>query len=284
MKICNASSVLAVFACLFATTSSPQEAAQAADWIVQGKIIRSVTCLQAKEQTYALYVPSGYTPKEKWPIIYALDPAARGSMPVEMLKEAAEKYGYIVAGSNNSRNGPGKIQLDAMNAMWGDTHRRFSIDEKRIYFTGFSGGARSATMLAFGCGDCVAGIIAHGAGFVDNLLPSKEIKYSYFAAIGYRDYNYPEVVQLAATLDELKVPNRLRRYDGDHQWATAEVWMEAVEWMEIRAMRENRRPRDPAFIADYARHSGEYAAASRKPGTCLLRILNTTSLRGIWTA
>jgi hypothetical protein len=42
----------------------------------------------------------------KWPIIYLFDPLARGEVAVEAVRAAAEKFGYIVVASNNSRNGP----------------------------------------------------------------------------------------------------------------------------------------------------------------------------------
>jgi len=254
------------------------QSAQARDTFETGKIIARVTVPAIKDQSYALYLPTTYTEKRVWPIIYALDPGARGSMPVEMLREAAEKYGYIVAGSNNSRNGPGKIQFEAMNAMWGDTHQRFRIDDKRVYLTGFSGGARAATMIAFGCGTCAAGIIAHGAGFLQQMPPSKDIKYSYFAAIGTRDYNYPELVQLAEKLDDLHLPNRLRRYDGVHQWATPEVWMEAVEWMELRAMKEGRRPLDASFVDGFRERGLQRAAAEEKSGHLIAAYLEYQKL------
>ena len=241
-------------------------AAQSREELRPGTLTASVVCAKTPEQSYAIYLPSSYDAKRAWPIIYALDPLARGAVPVEMLQAAAEKYGYIVVGSHNSRNGPGTIQYAAMNAMWADTHQRFNIDDKRVYLTGFSGGARAATMIAFGCGNCAAGIIAHGAGFLREMPPTKDIPYSYYAAIGTRDYNYPELVQLARKLSELKVTHRLRPFDGAHQWATADAWMEAVEWMELRAMKENRRERDPAFAADYARRMGERAAAMEAAG------------------
>jgi hypothetical protein len=63
-------------------------------------------------QSYELYVPSNYTPDRRWPIIYAFDPSAQGSRPLQFMKEAAETYGYLVAGSNNSRNG--SWEVDAM--------------------------------------------------------------------------------------------------------------------------------------------------------------------------
>jgi hypothetical protein len=79
--------------------------AQAQDLPV-GKIIERVVCLKDDSQSYALYLPPNYTTDRRWPVIYAFDPAARGLRPVERFKDAAEKYGYIIVGSNNSRNVP----------------------------------------------------------------------------------------------------------------------------------------------------------------------------------
>jgi len=49
--------------------------------------------------------------------------------------------------------------------MWTDTHARFSPDEKQVYTTGFSGGARVAVSMVRGLPGEVAGVIACGAGF-----------------------------------------------------------------------------------------------------------------------
>ena len=112
--------------------------------IPRGQIVERVEALSDSSQSYALYLPSNYTPNRKWPVLYAFDPAARGRVPVERFKEAAEKYGWIVLGSNNSRNGPWNVVVNAWNAMLTDTHQRFAIDDERSYATGFSGGARAA--------------------------------------------------------------------------------------------------------------------------------------------
>ena len=48
--------------------------------------------------------------------MYAFDPGARGKLPVELMKDAAERFGYIVVGSNNSRNGSWKIEAEAAEA------------------------------------------------------------------------------------------------------------------------------------------------------------------------
>src|SRR5215216_4187853 len=73
----------------------------------KAQIIEKVICKTDASQSYALYLPSTYTAQKKWPLLLAFDPMARGPLPLERFKEAAEKHGYIVIASNNSRNGPG---------------------------------------------------------------------------------------------------------------------------------------------------------------------------------
>src|SRR5690349_8767564 len=121
------------------------------DPIPRGQIVDRIEAFSDASESYALYLPSNYTPDRKWPILYAFDPGARGRVPVERFKEAAEKYGWIVVGSNNSRNGPWDVAVNAWNAMQKDTHQRLAIDDKRLYATGFSGGARVAIRVAIGC-------------------------------------------------------------------------------------------------------------------------------------
>lgn len=219
-----------------------------ADELSRGVVIAKVVCQQDGAQTYALYLPPNYTAEKKWPMLYAFDPVARGAVPVERFKEAAEKYGYIVAGSNNSRNGPIKASIDAFEAMWRDTHARFAIDDKRVYTTGFSGGARVASLAATVCENCVAGVIACGAGFSRQFPPSERTTFAVFATVGVDDFNYPELIELDWALEKYGVPHRVATFDGAHQWPPAELCVEALGWMEIQAMRAGRRPKDEAFI------------------------------------
>jgi predicted esterase len=212
-----------------------------------GVLFPKVSCAAPSEQSYALYLPSRYSPEKRWPIVYAFDPGARGKMPVELMKDAAERYGYIVAGSNNSHNGAWKPEADAAQAMFEDTHLRLSIDNKRIYFAGFSGGARLASTLAERC-NCAAGVLLNGAGFSSSAPPAAGATFSVFAAVGVLDFNYPEVLDLDATLGSLRYAHSLRRFDGPHQWAPASVMDEALAWFRLISMKEGREERDTGFV------------------------------------
>jgi dienelactone hydrolase len=221
-----------------------------ADELSRGVVVEKVACRESVEQTYALFLPTGYTAERKWPVLYAFDPMARGRIPVDRFKEAAEKYGYIVVGSNNSRNGPVKASLDAMDAVWRDTHERFALDDARVYTTGFSGGARMASLTATACGNCVAGVIACGAGFNRAAPPSKSTAFAVFATVGVDDFNYPELAELDSELEKNGVPHRVATFEGGHAWPPAELCLEALEWMEIQAIRKGRRAKDEAFVRE----------------------------------
>lgn len=223
-----------------------------------GVVLPKVICATPPDQSYALYLPSHYTREKRWPIVYAFDPAARGSMPVELMKDAAERYGYIVVGSNNSRNGAWKPEADVARAMFQDTHARLTIDNNRVYFAGFSGGARLASSLAQRC-NCAAGVLLNGAGFSPSWPAAADATFSVFAAVGTFDFNYPEVVDLDANLGALHYSHALRRFDGPHQWAPASVMDEALAWFRLVSMKQGHEDRDMDFVRVQA-HEAEKRA------------------------
>jgi predicted esterase len=217
------------------------------DAIPRGQIVERIEALNDSSQSYALYLPSNYTPDRKWPVLYAFDPGARGRVPVERFKEAAEKYGWIVLGSNNSRNGPWNVVVNAWNAMLTDTHQRFAIDDERTYATGFSGGARAAVRIAVGC-KCLTGVMANGAGFPIDLAPTPEMHFVFFGAAGVDDFNYPELKSLEEPLTKAGIIHRVQTFEGRHEWPPVSVAAAAIEWMELHAIKAGKRPRDDGFI------------------------------------
>ena len=137
----------------------------------KGKVIEKVVSQSDPNQSYALYLPSQYTPDKKWPILYCFDPSENGKEPADLFREAAEKYGYILACTNNFRSDDSSAPgMQAANTLWKDTHSRFSIQEERIYATGFSGGARISCDIGLQKKGVIAGVIGCGAGFPRTIL------------------------------------------------------------------------------------------------------------------
>ena len=242
---------LGIFVILCATVApaNSQTAGNPPTPLPAGQSIDNVACTSDPTESYALYLPSTYTPAKRWPIIYAFDPFARGRVPVKLYKDLAEKYGYILAGSNNSRNFSLAESSKAANAMWQDTHLRLALDESRIYTTGFSGGARIAGLLALGCAPCrIAGVIAFGAGYPNLGKPAPKDSLDYFLGVGDEDFNWPEVVGIRRQREDDGLPCRVRVFPGPHQWGPPPVMEEAIEWMRLKAMQAGAIPPDGVFL------------------------------------
>lgn len=207
-----------------------------------GQIIDRVTCAADPSQSYALFVPADYTPSRTWPVIFAFDAGGRGRTPVERYQAAAERYGYIVVGSNNSRNGSTEISR-ILAAMTTDVAERLAVDPKRVYLAGMSGGARVALGIALASKD-IAGVIASSAGYPDSRV-RKTLPFPLFATAGTDDFNHLEMRRLDR---ELSTTHRLVIFAGGHVWLSSDLALQAVEWMELQSMKAGLKARTAADI------------------------------------
>src|SRR5947207_8022137 len=204
------SAMCAVLAVIVGGTASAQE-------LPRGEIVDDVRCQQDASQHYALYLPSYFNPSRQWPVILAFDGSGRGRQGVERYRAAAEKYGYVLAGSNNSRNGPWNVAIDAAAAMTADIKRRFPIDAKRMYMAGMSGGARVAIMLAQNSSE-IAGVFASSAGYSTAFHKSE--RFPLFGSAGTEDFNYREM----RAVDRLMTsPHRVEIFEGGHTWLPVDM-------------------------------------------------------------
>jgi predicted esterase len=231
----------------------------AAEDLPRGQIVDKVATRADPSQSYALYVPTSYEPDRKWPILYAFDARSNGKLVAERFRAGAEKHGFLVASSNNTASdGPAAPNLTAMRALWADTHARFSIDDRRVYAAGFSGTVRFACNLALTAPGSITGIIAAGAGFPFETKPTKDMPFVYFGAVGERDFNYYEVMDVDEQMTALGLPHRVELHPGAHEWMPEELATMALGWMELQAMKKGLREKDPALVeamwsADLAR-------------------------------
>src|SRR5437868_13090883 len=102
----------------------------------RGQIVDAVKCLADASQSYSLYLPSNYSPDRQWNVVLLFDAGGRGRRGVERYQAAAQQFGYILAGSNNSRNGPWEVSIAAARAMNADVRKRFTVNPKRVYTAG----------------------------------------------------------------------------------------------------------------------------------------------------
>jgi tetratricopeptide (TPR) repeat protein len=206
----------------------------------KGKITENVKCRKDATQSYSLYLPSNYSEDKKWPVVYAFDSHGKGLLPVELFKDEAEKYGYIIVGSNNSKNGtPWETTSAIYDTLYSDTHHRFSIDNSRIYTAGFSGGSRVASTIAITKGG-INSVIGCGAGFGSQEQPTQ--KFSYFGVAGNFDMNLNEMIALDSALERSGFRHYLHTFDGKHEWPPKTVVSDAFLWLELNAMKDKLKP------------------------------------------
>jgi dienelactone hydrolase len=245
-------------AVLFGLASS-QTTARAQD-LPRGVIIDDVKCATDATESYALYLPSNYSRDRGWNLLMAFHPAARGRAMVEKYQAAAEQYGYIVAGSNTSRNGSWAVSGASVKAMSMDLGQRFAIDASRLYLTGMSGGARVALMVALG-NKGIAGVIASSAGYPDS-KPRASVPFPLYGTAGTEDFNYIEMRQLDRKLTS---PHHLAVFDGGHTLPPDAVALDAIEWMELQAMKSALRPKDDALVERLFEKRQRLVAAAQSP-------------------
>jgi predicted esterase len=215
----------------------------------KGKLIERVVCQGDSGQSYALYLPSAFDPGKKWPILFLFDPAARGAAGVEAFRAAAETYGWILAGSNNSTNGPMRESAAAAWAVWADALKRLPLDERRVYASGFSGGARVASVFPQVIGRAIAGVIGCGAGLSAGIKTGELKAAAYFGLTGLADFNYGEMKNLDLAFDPSGVPHRFLFFEGVHGWPDQPLCARAVSWMEVMAMKGGLQPKDEKLAA-----------------------------------
>jgi dienelactone hydrolase len=230
----------------------------------------TVKCRSAAGQSYALFVPAGYDNKKAWPLILIFDPAARGTICVNVFAEAGRKYGFILACSNNSRNGPLADNLAAATAMLKDLTGRFNLDQKRIYASGFSGGSRFAMTFA-ATEKSISGVIGCGAGLPGdmNSLPLRNSGFVYYGFAGNRDMYYPEMYELSDFFNQTGVISYFTTFSGGHQWPSSDLITGAVEWLILQEMNMKILPADQVFISNIEKKAESLINSSLSTGNII---------------
>src|SRR6266446_10869238 len=69
-------------------------------------------------QTFALYLPPGYSTERRWPVLFVLDPRGRALLGLKRFQDGAARLGWVVLSSYNTlSDGPPEPNVAAVNAM-----------------------------------------------------------------------------------------------------------------------------------------------------------------------
>jgi pimeloyl-ACP methyl ester carboxylesterase len=215
----------------------------------RAQLTDSVRCSADPTQTYAQYIPAKGL-NEALPVVYCFDPHGSGILPVRKYKALADAYGFILIGSNNSRNGNDWATTETIwQNLAADTRNRLKADSRRVYTVGFSGGAKVASYIAIQHPG-ITGVIAGGAGLPDGVSAS-DFSFSFTAIAGQGDMNLTEMVAINDALDKTRTRHRIILFDGKHEWAPVNTMALAFAGLQFDAMRAGLIPKDIPAIAIY---------------------------------
>jgi len=244
------------------------------DSFAVGKVIDTVVCTGDATQSYALYIPArgGNT---TMPVIYFFDPHASGSLPLHKYQSLADSYGFIMVGSNNSKNGNDWSKTEAIwQTLWNDTRQRLRINTGRVYTAGFSGGAKVAGYVAIKFPG-IKGVIANGAGLPDG-APASNYPFSFTAVAGEGDMNMTDLVAINAAFDKTPVRHRILLFNGKHEWAPVKTMNTAFTGLQFDAMFNHVLPADTAFIKTYVANSKQVVTADTKTNNLVKAVAECT--------
>ncbi|MDB4673370.1 SHD1 domain-containing protein [Verrucomicrobiales bacterium] len=219
-----------------------------------GEISEPIACLQS-EWHYRLYLPEAFHTGREWPVWFVMSPGGGSkSSSLERYIAGAERLGCILALSVESRNKFAEAYT-AMYAMVDDIYARAPASEELSFASGFSGGSRSAYVLAEYRPN-IAGVLACGSGYgiyIDDdgfrsaNLPRSTYIYS---LIGTNCFNRDEAVRTHNKVDE---NFRLRFFPGKHAWAGSSLIEVGMARVYGEALLVNTDPKFDAYRRIFSR-------------------------------
>ena len=178
---------------------------------------------------------------------------------MDLYRTAADKLGWLVCGSVESRNGQGMDFYEkVLAAMKNEMSARFALHPHRVYYSGMSGGSRVALELFCNHSDSAAGVIAMAAGPARPGL-SKVPGGACVGIAGRHDYNYAELVILAGKSTAADIAYLFMDFEGPHGWAPKGLVAQTMEWLEIQYFIRSphvtaaEEPKRAGIIADQIR-------------------------------
>jgi len=190
---------------------------------------------------YKLWLPKGYNAdaKQAWPCMFIA--SAGGNANMGNMASWLKVNGYVVVMLVESKNGPWPPIIGNFLAAHDDVVKRVRIQEGLKLATGQSGGARASSVFEQ-LRPGFAGLIMQSAGGASDsrgIYDVAKLKGSHavFVAMtmGEKDKNKSEVPRMKAAIGSGHFETFM--FDGGHEWAPADVFEKAANWVEQQIYR-----------------------------------------------
>lgn len=216
-----------------------------------------------KELKWQVYVPENYNSSKPAGILCYINSGDNGGIPGKW-KEVMDKHNLIWIGADRSGN---KIYTYWRIVMALEGIRRikesYSINEERVYISGFSGGGRVSSILAIRNADVIKGAVYHCGCNAPGGNDKKMLKLArdnYFAFItGTKDFNLNDTKGVEKSYKGGNFDNtKLIVVNGmGHSTPDAKVFNEAIEYLNTPLIEKGKESMDKAIAAEKRKQIGE---------------------------
>ena len=206
-------------------------------------------CVEYKtEESFILYVPQSYDGNKKFGVYLHNSPGQSGITPPEDWREVMDKMNLIFVSPNNTPNKSPSwhrivLALDSLATV----KSNYSIDDKRVFVGGLSGGGHIGMMCQMLYPDIFHGAVSHAAqsylpekntfGHFPGLKPAdtqrKPRKDRKWAVVsGDKDQNYNEIIKSGKRWEDAKFKYKFFNVPGmGHNNASGKVLEEILIWL-----------------------------------------------------
>ena len=240
--------LLLIFACQEKKAKPPATTQEVESKILPKLAVGQVSSRATANGYYSYYIPKIYSGKEQFPVIIFLDPHADGTFPLQKYKSLAEKFGFLMIGSMESKNG---ITFDQSNEicahLLAEAHSALPGNKSNICLSGFSGGAKAA-LIAGNLVKGFNGIIYSGAAIPPNNI---DVNVPIIGFAGKKDMNFTEVKNFNFSLNGRGTSHILVEWEGKHEWPDSVTFSHAFYWLSLNEMKNNAATKNKELISDF---------------------------------
>ncbi len=185
--------------------------------------------------SFLVYIPDGCKKNQKYPWILGFSPNGRGTRVLNFVKEACDRYHWILVAPNNDGRPKPFLSLDAtMLDTINTAVEKYPVDPNNMVCLGYAGGAVEAHHISVLCPDKVKGVIAncgiiHGAALQSTNYPKGKLA---VLIASPTDYRFMQMRDNAQFLDGRQWKINWLEFRGGHHWAPRRLFSEAVGWMD----------------------------------------------------
>lgn len=249
-----------------------------------------------EEAVFRVRLPADYAPAAPAGLLVWVSPTPSGEIPAlfDDVLDAMNLIAVGVDGTGNDRAVPDKLQLmlDAVATV----SRRYHVDTRRVYVTGFSGGGKLGSVLAICFPDVFRGIVpVSGLATHAELGPSwGRHQQAYFARpkpplldlaqrrsiapiSGPHDFNYLEMKERAQLLhdDGFQRVRFFEHRELGHAMPPPALFRDAMEYVDepYQVERAKERMRSERLLEAYMRDRPEAAPADEPDRDRLVEIM-----------